>query len=259
MKATPAAARLFFAAQAHTMPPHPDTTQHRPRILLVDDNSDNLSLVRLFLENAPYQLETAANGREAVDRFAAEGFDAIFMDLEMPVLDGRDATQAIRDLERQRGSAPVPILILTAHSLDEHRRRCREAGCTDFLVKPVRKAALMAALSRYLPVDAAPRPEAGRPLDQERLRPLLPLFFQSAGQAVTAAAAALAAGNFEAACRQGHTLKGSARTYGFEELGQAGEALERASQARDAAQARAALTQAEERLARAALAAAKQA
>lgn len=231
------------------MPPSRDNApQEPPRILLADDNLDNTTLIALYLEDEPYRLEIVANGREAVDRYAADPPDLIFMDLEMPVLDGYEATRAIRVLERQRGGRPIPILALTAHALPEHRRRCHEAGCTDFLVKPVRKAAILAALSRHLgrgPVSAGP---AIQP-DRERLRPLLPLFFDTCQQALDAATQALALGDLETVRAQGHRLKGSARSYGYWELGLAAEDLERGAGDDDAKAARGALARVRDLLA----------
>lgn len=208
-----------------------------PRILLADDNQDNVALLALYLEGAPYRLETAANGVEAVERHTAAPFDLIFMDLEMPIQDGYDATRTIRNLERLRKQGtPVPILALTAHAMDEHRQRCRQAGFTDFLVKPVRKAAILAAIDRYLgaPDDPAraklPEPPSRpAPPDRKRLRPLLPLFFATCEETLGAANRFLALGDLEAARAQGHKFKGSARSFGYWEMGQAGEALELAA------------------------------
>jgi CheY-like chemotaxis protein/HPt (histidine-containing phosphotransfer) domain-containing protein len=229
-----------------------------PRILLADDNQDNVALIALYLERAPYRLETAENGRQAVERHMAAPFDLIFMDLEMPVQDGYDATRTIRQWERQQRKSPIPILALTAHAMDEHRERCRQAGFTDFLVKPVRKAAILAALDRYLgravapgdrPAPATPRP-AAQP-DRERLRPLLPLFFTTCEETLDAANRALALGELETARGQGHKLKGAARSFGFTEIGQAGEALELAAGDGDAKAALASLLLARELVAQA--------
>lgn len=227
-----------------------------PRILLVDDNADNLTLMQLFLCDAPYEVDVAANGREAVEKFAATAYDLVFMDLEMPVLDGFEASRAIRAMERRDGRTPLPILVLTAHALDEFRVRCDAAGCTDFLTKPVRKSAVLEAVARYLGEAAPPcAPPAAVPTDlgpdTELLRPLLPIFFSTADATLEAARQALAAGDLETTRRQGHKLKGSALSYGFEALGEAARALERAGEDRDAAAARAALDAAALLLARA--------
>jgi CheY-like chemotaxis protein/HPt (histidine-containing phosphotransfer) domain-containing protein len=230
-------------------PPHHTVPQENPRILLADDNQDNTTLIQLYLEGTPYRLELAANGREAVDRYAAATYDLIFMDLEMPVLDGYEATRAIRVLERQRSDQPhIPILALTAHALPEHRQRCHEAGFTDFLVKPVRRAAILATLARYLGgTSTAAAPEPPQP-ERERLRPLLPLFFATCDQALDETNRGLALGDLETVRAQGHKLKGSASSFGYWELGLAGEALERAGGDEDAKAALAALTRARDLL-----------
>lgn len=211
-----------------------------PRLLLVDDNRDNLTLIRLYLESDHYHIDEAENGAEAVERFAAAPYNLVLMDLEMPVVDGYEATRRIRELERRRGDAPTPILALTAHALEEHRLRCEQAGFTDFLAKPVRKAAVLRTLLQYLgPAGESaeppknPSPDADPP-DPGRLTVLLPFFYATAGQTLDAAHAALDRGDLEATRRQGHKLKGSAGSYGFPELARAAAALERAADAGNA-------------------------
>ncbi|KHK03149.1 response regulator [Desulfovibrio sp. TomC] len=209
-----------------------------PRLLIVDDNRDNLALIRLFLESDHFSIDEAVNGARAVELFTANAYDLVLMDLEMPIVDGYEATRRIRALEQARGTTPVPILALTAHALDEHRLRCQEAGFTDFLVKPVRKAAMLGVLLGHLgrneplPVqpDAATRGDAP---DPARLAALLPVFYDVSRQALEAVQTALRAGDLEAVRAQGHRLKGSAGSYGFSELAQAGAALERAGEQGD--------------------------
>lgn len=228
----------------------------RPRLLLVDDNPDNLLLLRLFLESTQYAIDEARNGREAVDLFAAHPYDLVLMDLEMPVVDGYEATRRIRALERERGIAPAPILALTAHALDEHRLRCQQAGFTDFLVKPVRKATMLRTLLTFLgpgeAPQAAPAPK-NELVDPARLAVLLPIFYETSGQSLTDAREALDRGDLETVRRQGHRLKGSAGSYGFEELGQAAAALEQAGENGQDMAARAALEWAAALLAKARL------
>jgi len=228
-----------------------------PRILLADDNPDNAALIALFLEGAPYRLEKAANGRQAVERHFAAPYDLIFMDLEMPGMDGYEATRAIQAREREEGRPAVPILALTAHALTEHRERCRQAGFTAFLVKPVRRASILTALAEHLgpPTEAsrpsAPEPTAAAAPDRERLRSILPIFCNTCEESLAAVEQALVDDDMEVVRREGHRIKGSARSFGFPELGQAGEDLERAGGRGDAPAARTALKQARDRLAQA--------
>ena len=120
------------------------------KILLAEDNPDNVTLMEAFLRGSPHRLETAWDGEEAVARFRAAGdFDLVLMDLEMPRLDGFGAAEAIRAWERETGRSPVPILALTAHALPEHRERTGAAGFDAHLVKPIRKHELLAVLAEY--------------------------------------------------------------------------------------------------------------
>lgn len=226
-----------------------------PRILLADDNQENVVLLALYLEGLPYQLEMAFTGRQAVECHTARPYDLIFMDLEMPDMDGYQATEAIRTTEQQNDHPPVPILALTAHALSEHRDRCLQSGFNDFLVKPVRRAAILEALAKYLSPGAEASAPPSAPVqedviapDKERLRKILPIFCKSCEEALAEAEQALEAGNLEQVRMQGHRIKGSARSYGFQELGQAGAAMEDAGQKDDGPAARTALVRARDLL-----------
>lgn len=118
------------------------------RILVAEDNDISFAVVRSCLEKAGYDVTRARDGREAVD--AAPHADLILMDVEMPGMDGVEATQQIRSRERRRGGEPVPILALTAHALQEYRDRCLAAGCTGYLSKPIRLPLLLEAVASAL-------------------------------------------------------------------------------------------------------------
>ncbi|MBU3984825.1 MAG: response regulator, partial [Proteobacteria bacterium] len=116
-------------------------------ILLVDDNKDNCNLIRLYLHNTPFTLKTAGNGQEAVTLFCAKPYDLILMDIEMPIMDGYEATQKIRQWEQKQQRTPVPIIALTAHAFIRFKKKCLDAGCSDFLTKPVKKAKLIETIA----------------------------------------------------------------------------------------------------------------
>ncbi len=101
-------------------------------MLVVDDGDMNRKLIRLVLERAGAQVEQAENGKEAVERTLAEPFDLILMDMQMPVMDGYAATRELR----ARGVA-IPIIALTANAMKGDEARCREAGCSGYLAKPI--------------------------------------------------------------------------------------------------------------------------
>jgi signal transduction histidine kinase/DNA-binding response OmpR family regulator len=127
------------------------------RILLVDDNSDNRLLIRSYLKKFPYDVVEAENGRLAVERFQAQPFDIVFMDVQMPEMDGHAATREIRAWERNAGRRPIPIIALTAHASREEAERSLAAGCTTHMTKPVKKAALLEAIATH----TATRPASG--------------------------------------------------------------------------------------------------
>ena len=116
------------------------------RLLLVDDVPVNRKLIEAYLKNTPIHIETAENGQQALDLWTETSFDIVLMDMEMPVMNGFDATRRIREIEKKQGGTHIPIVALTAHAFSEERRRCMDAGCTHFFTKPVRKADLLQLL-----------------------------------------------------------------------------------------------------------------
>lgn len=132
-------------------------TAHRPLdILIAEDSESNQVLLSLYLGDTGHTLAFADNGEEAVELFRNGSFDLVLMDIFMPVMDGLAATATIREYERERGLEPTPIVAVSANAFAEDRERSREAGCTDFLAKPVRKGVLLDFLARIMEEKAKP-------------------------------------------------------------------------------------------------------
>jgi PAS domain S-box-containing protein len=119
------------------------------RILLAEDLEDNREVVALFLKETPCVLDMAENGAVAVDKFHTGTYDLILMDIQMPVMDGYNATRAIRNWEQERQRPPIPILALTANAFQNELDQSLSAGCTAHLTKPIKKKTLLAAIAQY--------------------------------------------------------------------------------------------------------------
>jgi len=149
--------------QAATKPARPVRFLASPSALLVEDNDINALLARRMLEKVGCKVQHCVNGREAVDAFrrVLDGvdrpYDIVLMDAHMPVLDGFEATRAIKALyAAQEGGAATcpPIIAVTANAFDEDRRRCLEAGMDDYLAKPFDREELHRLLERWCSDDA---------------------------------------------------------------------------------------------------------
>jgi CheY-like chemotaxis protein len=126
--------------------------KRRGLVLLAEDNPVNLEVTRAMLKDLGMRVETALNGHKAVEACRLNSYDLIFMDCQMPVMDGFEAARLIRDEEKSRGEGEhIPIIALTAHVLKSDQDRCLGAGMDDFLGKPFDQEQLSAILERWLP------------------------------------------------------------------------------------------------------------
>jgi two-component system sensor histidine kinase/response regulator len=118
----------------------------RLNILVAEDNAVNQALIVRLLQKHNHQVTVVSNGREAVQHAQLGGFDAILMDVQMPILDGLSATREIRRWEEDNDVARTPIVALTAYALLEDRERCLEAGMDSYLTKPLKAQELFGLL-----------------------------------------------------------------------------------------------------------------
>jgi CheY-like chemotaxis protein len=117
-------------------------------VLLAEDNPVNQRLAVRLLEKRGHTVTVAATGVQAVEAFARQPFDLVLMDVQMPELDGFEATAAIRRCEEGRGPVRTPIIAMTAHAMMGDRERCLRAGMDDYVSKPIRPNDLFAAMNR---------------------------------------------------------------------------------------------------------------
>jgi CheY-like chemotaxis protein len=135
--------------------------QPKLRILLADDSPDNRMLIKTYLKRMPWHLEMVEDGEQALAKFIGNEYDVVLMDIQMPVMDGYDATRKIRQWESEQGRAATPVIALTAAALKEDEVKSLEAGCDLHVTKPVKKARLLEAISKAV----EGQPNAGQARD----------------------------------------------------------------------------------------------
>lgn len=209
------------------------------RVLIAEDTPELQLLERRMIENqAPtVTVELAGNGQEAVEMAAAEHYDLIFMDMQMPVMDGLEATRTLRSI-----GITTPVVALTANVMQKQRDQFFEAGCSDFLPKPIDRFSLRAILEQYLVLqerqlkdtvssaehtemaESAPPAEPDPLIDAE----LMALFRTRSAQLRQELLAAYESGDWKRVAATTHTIKGSGGTFGFPQLTELGRELQAA-------------------------------
>lgn len=210
-------------------------------ILLAEDSIESQEIMKLYLKGTPHRVVCASNGIRVVDLFKERQYDLVFMDLHMPEMDGLSATRLIRDWESVKGLARTPIVALTANGMLDAQRESLEAGCDDYLTKPIKMEQLLQAINQYaspkelrMPDRRAPDPTPDRNTLDSTMELMRPKFLQKREHDVAALQTALSGGHFDQIRTIGHRIKGLAGSYGFDQIGQIGSAIEQAALAEDA-------------------------
>ncbi|GIL41013.1 ATP-binding protein [Roseiterribacter gracilis] len=216
--------------------------RRRLQVLLVEDSPTNRAVALAMLKTAPLIVDAVENGMQAIERLQQTAYDLVLMDVAMPVMDGLEATRAIRALGPP--VAQVPVIAMTANALAADEMRCRDAGMDDYLTKPIERANLLAMLTRWLgPLDE-PRPAIDETIvvrllqevEPGALTRLLGVFLEEARN--RAARIEAAVGRLDAAEaiaqieHESHAMKGSAETFGAAALAARAAAIESAIRAR---------------------------
>jgi signal transduction histidine kinase/CheY-like chemotaxis protein/HPt (histidine-containing phosphotransfer) domain-containing protein len=232
-------------------------TDAPPLVLVAEDNPINQMVAVRLLEKCGYRADVVNDGQEAVEAVAHTEYAAVLMDCQMPVMDGYEATREIR--LREYDDAHVPIIAMTAHSMDGAEEQCLAAGMDDYVTKPVRQQSLRAALARAIPEAAnRPRPRkddrseedwasgAGedgrraaslRELPREELRDLLALSFDHVASLVVLLVRAVQLNDTTTTATIAHSLKGASLSIGAQLVSAIAATLEADARAGDLSRA----------------------
>jgi two-component system sensor histidine kinase/response regulator len=212
------------------------------RILVAEDNPVNQAVIIRVLQKMGHTVGLTQTGKEALAMASAEKFDLVFMDVQMPEMDGLAATAAIRQHEQKSGTH-LPIFAMTAHAMKGDRERCLESGMDGYITKPVRFSDIEQTLGN-LTLAAKPTAKAAQKVeakvaswnrtealdriggDEELLRDLCQIFLEESPKLLEKLRQAVAAGDSDAVMRAAHSLKGESSYLGADGTSQAARQLE---------------------------------
>ncbi|MBZ5554190.1 MAG: response regulator [Acidobacteriia bacterium] len=246
---------------------HSGPVPHKPlHILLAEDNVVNQKVAVHMLEKHGYTVVVANNGRETLRRMETEAFDLVLMDMQMPEMNGFEATAAIREREMGTGGH-VPIIALTAHAIRGDEERCLAAGMDGYVPKPIQATRLFEAIEKQISAassrntgisplaptekraegaaEVSPsRPDEREAIDREAilaladgdpdfLREIRDVFLESTSQLLSEIRGAITQGNSKALERSAHTLKGAVSNFGAKGATEAAQKLEKLGREND--------------------------
>jgi two-component system sensor histidine kinase/response regulator len=233
-----------------------EARRRKVRILVAEDNVINQRVALGMLEKMGFNAEAVANGQEAVQALEMIPYDLVFMDIQMPVVDGFEATRAIRSRKAKVTNRQVPIIAMTAHSMAGDRERCLKEGMDDYISKPIAPQALAEALQKWLGRDQKSHPEVSasgskriagpvfgqtvfdRPAllarlmdDRDLVKEIIAAFLEDMPRQIRALQKNSDQGDAESAADRAHAIKGAAANVGGLALSAVAGELEKAGRA----------------------------
>jgi CheY-like chemotaxis protein len=228
------------------------------RILLAEDNLVNQRLAVKILEKRGHTVVVASNGKEAVEAYGNADFDVILMDVQMPEVNGLEATQAIR--EKEGGAKHIPIIAMTAHAMKGDKEKCLAAGMDAYISKPINTSELFATLERFtlhsesISDGSTQSAERGHSLveedlfdlsktletaggDKEFLKEIVGLFLETLPEYLAHIREAISGNDAHALERAAHSLKGAVGNFGIGRAFAAAYRLEEIAKGKELAEA----------------------
>ncbi|MBO8158724.1 ATP-binding protein [Thermosyntropha sp.] len=196
-----------------------------PTVLLVEDNNLNQKIVAEILLNYGFEVVTASNGLECLNLLQKEDFDIILMDMQMPLMDGYEATRLIRQDEKWKN---IPVIAMTAHAITGDREKCLACGCTSYIAKPFKSEDLISEIKKHLKTPVTDRKK--RPVRLNLfMNELMPEFFATLGEMLEELDACIAIKDIEKVQSISHDIKGTAGMYDFNQISETAAQMEQAA------------------------------
>jgi len=219
------------------------------RILLAEDIEPNRNLINQYLKDSPHTIDIAENGRIAVEKYTNNIYDIVLMDIEMPEMDGLEATRQIRKWEQENNKEKIPVIAITAHVFAEQKKKCFEAGCTGFLSKPLKKTILLQMFTELFgfknknlkPVIPNNKLQSNfddksfenytsdkkfKAIINADLEALIPALFEEIEKELENINSALKNDQFDTLKMLGHGFKGATANYGLNDLSEIFQSME---------------------------------
>ena len=200
-----------------------------PEILVVEDNDLNRKIVSQMLLNFGFQVREAINGLECLKILQDHHFDLILMDMQMPIMDGYEATRFIRDMESQKS---IPIIAMTAHALTGDREKCLAAGCTSYIAKPFKTDELIQEIRRHLNESTHQPVKSQSGMHQHLIEQLMPEFLEQLDELIMDLEQALQRQDTAQIASLSHDIKGTAGMYGYMTIAHTASLIEKAARNR---------------------------
>jgi CheY-like chemotaxis protein/nitrogen-specific signal transduction histidine kinase len=245
LKLTQTVAQKLHLVDSHdSQKAEPKTTMPALKVMVVDDSYDNCAIIKFYLRDTPLSISCYNNAVDALIYYQTNAVDLILMDIELPDVDGITAIKAIRFWENKNLLAEIPIIAISGHSGQFIQKKLLQAGCNDWLLKPIKKEQLLQCITKNaksLVLNEATTDYAN--INKSSLSHLIPQFLDNRKTDLVELETALAHFDLNLIARIGHRLKGDCGPYGFLFLERKGAELEAAAKHQDLAGTKSIITQ----------------
>ncbi len=202
------------------------------QVLAADDSMDNQLLLKFLSAYAGITIDVASNGKEAIELFLKKKYSLVLLDIHMPEINGFEALEEMKNIEKEKDLSPTPIIALTGSSLPGDRTKCLSLGFDDYVEKPLKKDKYLEIINKYSRTHYRTPPSEDIHID-ELIKDLIPDYLKRRKNDVEKMKNALRGGNLSTVESIAHKMKGSGESYGFKKISQLGMKIEKSAQEKD--------------------------